>query len=187
LSENVGEPAGCAIDPTTGNLAVSILGVGDLVIFAGAKGSGTPVPDGLSSTFFPCYDNHGDLFVDGITQSEAYGVVELPKGGSSFEPITLHPNESGNIQWHDDYLAVGGTGGIYHFAIHDAKGKEIGFTPLRGGSDIVQFWIQGKYVVGADAGNEDAEIWKYPAGGPIFKYLHGSFDLPIGATVSVAK
>ena len=187
LSENVGEPAGCAIDPTTGNLAVSILGVGDLVIFAGAKGSGTPVPDGLSSTFFPCYDNQGDLFVGGITQSDTYVLVELPKGGSSFEPITLHPNESGNIQWHDDYLAVGGTGGIYHFAIHDAKGKEIGFTPLRGGSDIVQFWIQGKYVVGADAGNEDAEIWKYPAGGPIFKYLHGSFDLPIGATVSVAK
>jgi hypothetical protein len=187
LSENVGEPAGCAIDPTTGNLAVSILGMGDIVIFAGAKGSGTTVPDGLSETYFPCYDNHGDLFVTGLTSASNSALVELPKGGSSFETITLDPNEQGDMQWHDDYLAVRGSGGIYHFAIHGTKGKEIGFTPLGGSSDVVQVWIQGAYVVGADVGNEDAEIWKYPAGGPIFKYLHGQFDLPIGVTVSVAK
>jgi hypothetical protein len=188
LSENVGEPAGCAIDPTTGNLAVSILGAGDIVIFAGAKGSGTTVPDGLSETYFPCYDNHGDLFVSGITTADSYALVELPKGGSSFETITLHPNiQPGGFQWHDNYLAVQGSRGIYHFAIHGTKGKEIGFTPLDGGSDIVQFWIQGRYVVGADAGNENAEMWKYPAGGPVFKTLSGSFDLPIGVTVSVAN
>jgi hypothetical protein len=184
LSENVGEPGGCAIDPTTGNLAVSILGAGDLVIFADAKGSGTTVPDGLSSTFFPCYDNKGDLFVSGITNTDRYALIELPKGGSSFELTNIQP---GAFQWHDDYLAVEGSGGIYRFAIHGAKGRKIGFTPLDGGSDIVQFWIQGKYVVGADAGNNDAEMWKYPAGGPVFKTLLGSFDLPIGVTVSVAK
>jgi hypothetical protein len=187
LSENVGEPAGCAIDPTTGNLAVSILGAGDVVIFAGAKGSGTTVPDGLSSGYSLAYDNSGDLFVDGMTPSDTYALVELPKGGNSFEPIRLRLNESGGIQWHGNYLAVGGNGGVYHFAIHGTKGRKIGFTPLDGGSDVVQFWIEGKYVVGADAGNEDAEMWKYPAGGPIFKTLSGSFDLPIGATVSVAK
>jgi len=187
LSENVGEPAGCAIDPTTGDLAVSILGVGDLVIFAGAKGSGTTVPDGLSSAYSLAYDNNGDLFVTGATDTNKYALIELPKGGSSFETITLHPNKQGGIQWHGNYLALGGSGGIYHFAIHGTKGKEIGFTPLLGSSDIVQFWIQGGYVVGADAGNEDAEMWKYPAGGPIFKYLHGQFDLPIGVTVSVVK
>jgi hypothetical protein len=187
LSENVGEPAGCAIDPTTGNLAVSILGMGDLVIFADAKGSGTTLPDGLRWTDFPCYDNHGDLFVTGLTTASNSALVELPKGGSSFETITLHPNEQGDMQWHGNYLAVRGSGGIYHFAIHGTKGKEIGFTPLDGSSDIVQLWIQGRYVVGADAGNENAEMWKYPAGGPVFRYLHGSFDLPIGATVSVAK
>jgi hypothetical protein len=187
LSENVGEPAACAIDPTTGNLAVSILGAGDVVIFAGAKGSGTTVPDGLSSTYALAFDNHGDLFVAGITTAESYAFVELPKGGSSFESITLHPNiQSGDFQWHDDYLAVGSTSGIYHFAIHGTKGHEIGFTPIDG-FDVVQFWIQGGYVVGTDAGNENAEMWKYPAGGPIFKTLSGSFDLPIGVTVSLAK
>ena len=127
------------------------------------------------------------LFVDGITTASNYALVELPKGGSSFKTITLRPNiQPGDIQWHGNYLAVGSTGGIYHFAIHGTKGKEIGLTQLSG-SDAVQFWIQGRYVIGADAGNEDAEMWKYPAGGPVFKTLSGEFDLPIGATVSVAK
>jgi hypothetical protein len=188
LSEDVGEPAGCTVDPTTGNLAVTILGAGYVLVFTAGSGSGTILSDSLSSTYFAAYDDKGDLFVDGITQSDTYGIVELPNGGSSFEPVTLHPNiRSGAFQWHDDYLAVEGSGGIYHFAIHGTKGKEIGFTPLDGGSDVVQFWIAGKYVIGTDAGNEDAEMWKYPAGGPVFKTLSGSFDLPIGVTVSAAE
>jgi hypothetical protein len=187
LSEDVGEAAGCSVDPTTGNLAVTLLGTGDVVIFTGGSGTGTTIADDLSSTYFAAYDDKGDLFVDGITPSDTYGVVELPKGSSKFMPITLSPSlGSGDLQWHDNYLAVGGSGGIYHFAIHGTKGKEIGFTPLSG-FDVVQFWIGGGYVVGADPGTENAEIWKYPAGGPVFKILSGSFDLPIGATVSVAK
>ena len=184
LREDVGEAAGCTVDPTTGNLAVTILGTGSVVVFTGGSGSGTTLFDGLSSTYFAAYDDEGDLFVDGITSSDTYGLVELPKGGSSFETITLSPSLGfpGELQWHRNYLAIGGSGGIYHYAIHGTKGKEIGVTPGVGGS----FWIQGRYVLGADAGNEDAVICKYPAGSPC-KTLSGSFDLPIGVTVSVAK
>jgi hypothetical protein len=184
LSEDVGEAAGCTVDPTTGNLAVTILGTSNAVVFTGGSGSGTTLSDGLSSTYFAAYDDKGDLFVDGITSSDTYGLVELPKGGSSFETITLSPSLGfpGELQWHRNYLAIGGSGGIYHYAIHGTKGKEIGVTPGVGGF----FWIQGRYVLGADAGNEDAVICKYPAGSPC-KTLSGSFDLPIGVTVSVAK
>jgi hypothetical protein len=186
LSEAVGEPAGCTVDPTTGNLAVTILGTGDIVVFAGGSGSGATLSDSLSSTYFASYDDKGELFVDGITSSDTYGVVELPQGSTKFETITMSPSLEfpGGLQWHGNYLAVGGGGGIYHFAIHGTKGKEIGFTPL---GDVVQFWIAGRYVVGTDFPNEDAEMWKYPAGGPVFRTLKGEFDGPIGATVSVAK
>ncbi|MGA7201732.1 MAG: hypothetical protein WBX26_07880 [Candidatus Cybelea sp.] len=184
LGEDVGEAAGCTVDPTTGNLAVTILGAGYVVVFTGGSGSGMTLSDGLSSTYFATYDDKGDLFVDGITSTDTYGLVELPKGGGSFETITLSPSLEfpGELQWHRNYLAIGGSGGIDHYAVNGTKGKEIGVTPGVGGS----FWIQGRYVLVADAGNEDAVICKYPAGSPC-KILSGSFDLPIGVTVSVAK
>ncbi|HEY1883778.1 MAG TPA: hypothetical protein VGG51_12135 [Candidatus Cybelea sp.] len=187
LSEDIGEPAYCAVDPTTGNLAVTILGAGDIVVFAYGSGSGTTISDGLTSSGGDAYDDRGDLFVDGLTPSNRFALLELPKGGRSFEAITLHPNILGTFQWHDNYLAVYGGGGIYHFAIHGMKGKEVGFTPLRGGSDLTEFCIQEGHVAAADAGNENAQMWKYPAGGPVLKTLQGSFDGPAGAAVSVAK
>jgi hypothetical protein len=89
LSESAGEPAGCAMDPSTGNLAVSLLGAGDVVIFTDHAGTGTVVADGMDSTYYDGYDNKGDLFVDGITESDTYGVVEMASGSSSFSPVTL--------------------------------------------------------------------------------------------------
>jgi len=189
VSVTAGEPADCALDLTTGNLAVTILGAGDVVVFTGGSGSGTTIADDLVSSYFDGYDHKGDLFVDGITPSDTYGVVELAKGSSTFVPITLsHTLEfPGDIQWHGTYLAVGDqeTSDIYHFAIHGTKGKEIGVTHLTGGGG--GFWIQKPDVIAVDAGSETAAIWKYPAGGSPIRILQGSFDLPIGVTVSVAN
>lgn len=186
-----GEPAGCAVDPTTGDLAVTLLGTGDVVVFTGGSGFGSTIADDLSSSYFDGYDNQGDLFVDGITPSDTYGVVELPKGSSTFESIKLsHTLEfPGGIQWYDRYLAVGDqeAGVIYHFAIHGTNAKEIGTTELGGSSDVVQFDIQKPYVIGADAGNADVALWKYPAGGSPEKVINGQSDLPIGVVVSVGK
>jgi hypothetical protein len=191
LSEDVGEPAGCAVDPTTGDLAITILGRGEVVVFTGGSGLGTTIADDLSSSYFDGYDDKGDLFVDGVTSSDSYGVVELPKGSSTFETITLSRSLEfpGGIQWHDKYLAVGDqeAHAIYHFAIHGTKAKEIGATELDGSSDVDAFYIQKPYVVGADPGNEDVELWNYPAGGSPVKVITGQFDLPSGVIVSIAK
>ncbi|MGA8797993.1 MAG: hypothetical protein WB526_13135 [Candidatus Cybelea sp.] len=186
-----GASGACAVDPTTGDLAVLNFNGDDIIIYPGGSGSGTAYCTGIGSAYFDGYDDRGDLFIDGITQGNAYGLVELPKGGSTCESITLSQKLEfpGAIQWFDKYLAVGDqeAGAIYHFAIHGTNAKEIGTTELGGSSDVVQFYIQKPYVAGADAGNEDVELWKYPAGGPIFKTLQGSFDLPIGLIVSVGK
>jgi hypothetical protein len=45
----------------------------------------------------------------------------------------------------------------------------------------VQTWIAQNVVYCPDAGNEDAEVYAYPAGGSAIATLTGSFDLPIGA------
>jgi hypothetical protein len=189
LSVTAGEPAGCAVDPATGNLAVTILGTGEAVVFTGGSGSGASITDDLSSSFFDGYDDNGDLFVDGITPSDTYGVVELPKGSKTFEPITLSPSLefSGDIQWHRNYLAVGSDGSIYHFAIHGTRGKEVGVTQLTGWSGS-GFWIQEPDVIAIDADSGSiAGIWKYPSGGSPIRILQGSLGGPIGVTVSVAK
>ena len=180
----------CAVDPTTGNLAVTNVGTDDVVVFTQGSGSGTTISDGLTKTYFDGYDNKGDLFVDGF-QGSATALAELPKGGSAFVPITLsHPlSFPGGIQWYVKYLAVGdqAAGAIYHFAIHGTNAKEIGVTKLDGSSDIDAFYIQKPYVVGADAGNNDVALWRYPAGGSPVNVLNGQFDLPTGVVVSIAK
>jgi len=50
----------------------------------------------------------------------------------------------------------------------------------------VQFWIQGRKVIGPDLLAADAGFWRYPAGGTIMKTLTGFAD-PFGSTVSLAK
>jgi hypothetical protein len=185
-----GASGACAVDPTTGDLAV--INGDEIVIFPGGSGSGTPYCTGMGPAYFDGYDDRGDLFIDGLTSAYKVGLVELPKGGSTCETITLSQSIEfpGAIQWYEKYLAVGDqeAGAIYHFAIHGTNAKEIGSTELGGSSDVVQFSIQKPYVVGADAGNEDVELWDYPAGGgsPV-KVITGQFDLPIGLIVSVGK
>ncbi len=94
----------------------------------------------------------------------------------------------GSVQWDGKYLAVldQQTRDIFQFAITGTCGTLEGTTPLEGASDVVTFWIQKPDVVGADAGNEDAAIWRYPAGGMPIKIVTGQFDLPLAVVVSVA-
>jgi hypothetical protein len=189
LSETAGEAAGCSLD-SKGDLAVSILGGGDVVIFTGHTGSGTTVSDGLDSTYFITYDNKGNLFVDGITESDTYGMSEMASGSSSFTAVTL-PNSiefPGGMQWDGKYVTLNDQEAhdIYQYTVSGDSATLEGTVALNGTSDCVQTWIAKKLVYCPDAGNENATVFKYPAGGSAIATLSGSFDLPIGA-VSVAK
>jgi hypothetical protein len=186
-----GVSGSCAVDPTTGDLAVINFNGNDIIIYPGGSGSGTPYCAGIGRGYFDGYDDRGDLFVDGITSGQAVSLVELPKGGSACENITLSQKLEfpGGIQWYDKYLAVEDqeAGAIYHFVIHGTNAKEIGSTELGGSSDVAAFYIQKPYVAGADAGNDDVELWKYPAGGSPVKLITGQSDLPLGLIVSVGE
>ncbi len=189
LSVTVGEPAGCAID-SKGDIAVSVLGTGDVVIFTGGTGSGTEVSDGLVSTYFLGYDKSGNLFADGITTSYTYGMVELAAGGSSFSSVTL-PNTisfPGQVQYDGKYITLDdqSAASIYQYSVSGGVATLAGTVPLSGAVDCVQTWIAGKIVICPDAGAENGKIYAYPAGGTAKATLSGSFDLPIGS-VQVKK
>jgi len=190
LSESAGEAAGCAMDPSTGDLAVTILGTGDVVVFAGATGSGTTVADGLDSTYFDGYDNKGDLFVDGITESDTYGVVEMASGSSSFKPVTLSNTIEfpGGMQWDGKYITLDDQEAhvIYGYACSGTSCTLKRTVSLSGSSDCVQTWIGKGDVFCPDAGNDTVEVYKYPAGGSPIATLNGPLDVPIGV-VEVSK
>jgi len=189
LSITAGEPAGCSVNKKTGDLAVSVLGTGDVVIFAGGKGSGTTVSDALSNSYFIGYDAAGDLFVDGFNGSFP-GMSEMKAGSSSFSIVTL-PNSiafPGQVQWDGKFITLDdqSAASIYQYTVSGGSATLEGTVGLSGVSDCVQTWIAKGIVICPDAGNNNATIFKYPAGGSAIATLSGSFDLPIGA-VQVKK
>jgi hypothetical protein len=112
-------PDGCAIDPATGNLAVTSLcqqpscfsgGPGDLAIFKDAKGTPTTYSDSSISDFYFCgYDASGNLFLDGAS-TKGTTIAELASGSNSLVNIKLNfvtINYPGGVQWDGQYLAIG--------------------------------------------------------------------------------
>lgn len=202
LFSSVG-PQGCAIDPTTGNLAVGNLGAGQysrVAIFKKAKGNPTYYQaPGFWETYFPGYDNRGNLFVDGLTAPGTghFALAELKKGGNALKIIALNQyiGWPGGVQWDGTYLAVGdqSTPAIYQFVTDRKRGKKIHTTPLGSGAgDVAQFFIDGQTLVAPDAcspsqcSRENVLFFKYPQGGTATKEITKGTRGPDGAAVSKA-
>ncbi len=186
LSVTAGEPAGCAWNSS--DLAVSILGEGDVVIFKGATGSGTEISDGLESTYFVGYDPSGDLFADGISESGTVGLSELDSGSSSFHNVSL-PNDlefPGAVNWDGKYITVEDQEGeaIYGYTVSGSSATLERTVNYSDASDCVDGFIyKGSAFLCPDAGDENAKVYAYPAGGAPEDTWTGDFDLPIGALV----
>jgi hypothetical protein len=194
---SLGEPSSCAMN-AEGDLAVGILygsgsasGGGDIVIFKHARGPGVVMTTPLRGEYFDGYDNHGNLFADGLSNSrDAFGLVELPKGSSTFETITTSNSGifPGSVQWDGKYLTVDNQDGaaIYRYTVRGTKATLKGTVPLTGSKDCAQTWIAQGVVYCADAFNGDGEVYNYPAGGTAIAVLQGNFDIPLG-TVSAER
>ena len=182
LTTKAGEPSGCAIDAATGDLAVTIITNGDVVIFKSGDKSAKTLNSGLLEALFDGYDAKGNLFVDGLNGSNASQLVELPKGRTHFQgiSISMRSPSGGSIQWDGKYLAIGGGSAIYRYRIVGKKAILKGIVSLAGSSDCVQTWIVRKLVFCADAGLDEGLVYKYPAGGSAIATLSGSFNLPAG-------
>ena len=103
-SELVG---GCAVDPTTNDLAV--IAPGEVFIYPDEQGTPTTVSSHIDSEFGG-YDAKGDLFVDGIN-GQNYGFAELPKGASDFIVLSISDSvgRPGAVQWDGKYITYENT------------------------------------------------------------------------------
>lgn len=121
LADGTYWPGACAIDPTTGNLAVANDASancgygGNVAVYSGAQGAATFYTD----SSFECirdaaYDNHGNLFVGGKApgSTQLYQLAELAIGSSTLtnvaldEAITCVTECVNGLQWDGRHLAI---------------------------------------------------------------------------------
>jgi hypothetical protein len=191
-------PIGCSVDLRSGNLAVASYSGG---IFVFPHAIGTPkeynAPD-MNYYFPPAYDDRGNLFVEAEAGSASgTHVFELPHDRGRFKGLFLNVtiNFPGGVQWDgahvdldDQLFNTSGGSGIYQVQIKNGLGtmtSEFALPGSCGYSDVVQPWVQGSKIVGADTNCGTVGI-DYIEGGLNQKYLSGT-QYPIGATVSQAK
>lgn len=186
---------GCAIDPTTGDLAtwVPFAGsAGEVDIFLGAR-QGKPIV--YHTKFEPVagtYDNHGNIFTDGIVNSGDFTFQELAKGSKSFAFVRLSkpagPNP-GSVQWDGKYVVVGNgylSEGpvLYRVRVSSNGGKVVQSVHLQNLASPALFWIQDGNVVASQRATGQIGLYDYPAGGTPLDVFSG-FHKPLGMTVSV--
>jgi len=195
-------PVSCAVDPKTGNLAVAnsafpLLASGSIWVYKQAKGTPTVYKSNSAyNPYFCGYDDSGNLYVDGFNTNGQFQLSTLSSGSSSLTPISLSYEVGwpGAVQWDGRYLAVGDQiankfvseryrNVIYQLSITNNAAKVIKTIPIKGGEEVVQFWIAGKTVVGPDAIKEDVGFWRYPEGGRARSALTKFYE-PVGTTVS---
>ncbi len=205
-----GRPWDCAIDPTTGDLAVTNGGneaTGSVVVYKDAKGTPAEYTDGGSDPiwgFFYCtYDDEGNLFADGVTgggSQYSASLAELPSGGTGLNNISLvHDGPydlPGGLQWDGKYItyALYSNDEIFQLTVSNGKSSQSGETNLNQAS-VSQYWITPKNAerhqtvigVGGSYENPSIEYWDYPAGGSPIAAITNGVSGPQGVVVSPAR
>jgi hypothetical protein len=186
LQETGYYPDGCSYDTSGKELAVASAGSPDVALYPGGQGSPKYLSSSLLTTIsLVQYDNSGNLYLFATSANGQPVLAELPANSkkikikcSHFHPWTS--NFPGTFAWDGQYLLTNdqASGDVYR-----VKGCDtVGTFQLTGSSDIVDFYVQGNRLVGADAGNADVEIYAYPKGGSPIQTVSG-FSEPIGVTV----
>jgi hypothetical protein len=201
---------GCAVDPDTGNLAVSGNGV---AIYKNASGNPQMYNSSEFGFFYCGYDDHGNLYLsaENRVSSDLVELVRLAHGSSAFQAISLNvtlyfstgPQMFPSVQWDGKDMAVtsapyhdrGDPLPVYRLRISGHAATVIGTTKLSSEKNIYQgqTWIQGRNIVGMDAapGHWDASLWPYPGGGEARRAIEkvGNERYPFvgGLAVSLAR
>lgn len=189
-------PAGCSIDPTSGDLAVSnegggYTGEGSISIYPAAQGPPTnyPIDQYVSLADGIAYDDSGDVFVAASGRQRARSrLVWLKNGADRVRPFGLQPRRrSVAIGWVAGRLAVADIAGtIERYNVRDGRGVGTGRIIKVQCAYAYQFWVGGSTLVCASAfnGYESVGLWKYPKGGKPFEAIDVP-SIPKWLTVSV--
>jgi hypothetical protein len=204
-------PVDCSVDVSTGDLAVTnfcqvsgdqCIGPGNVDIYKNASGTPVTITDASITLFYYCgYDSRGNLFADGDTDESGAGfqLAELRNGQTKLDNISLNRvvYYPAGVLWDGKYVAVGDgdAGGKFASSIHQVAvkgmhGTIVSTTRLAQASEIDQFWLQGSKLIAPDfqvGRSSNVLLYSYPKGGKPTAVITGSFESPVGATVSLAR
>ncbi len=190
---------GCAVDPTSGNLAVitgSYAGGGVVSVFPRAKRKPiTYAAPKMWVLYYCAYDDHGNLFVRGYDWKTNERLIELSEGSKTFVTVQTKVNyaSGGAVQWDGTYLAVQGfdpskTEEIDRLRVTGRVGTVEGIVRLDqppGGS--YSFWVEGGTIAQTSSRGSKIRLWRYPKGGKyINRFRNHDFGEFLGVAVSTS-
>jgi hypothetical protein len=169
-------PWGCAVDATSGNLAVASINLASqaswVEVYQRAKGAPANYYDNEIINYnFVGYDAKGNLFVDGSGPGSSVEFGELRKGSGTLANVDLDKSidSCGQVQWDGKHITIEDeqAAAIYRLSFSGSTGTVVGTTRLKRWNDGgAQSWIQSNVVLQAN-GTSATEIgsWPYPRGG----------------------
>ncbi len=198
----------CAIDPVTGDLAVSESdpSPSSVAIFRHAQGTPKSYTGGSTANNFWAltYDDRGNLFADGPLNGGdmEVGLVELRRHAKKFANVTLGEESDylGSIQWDGKYLNLLAPAGccpwippkIIRFDVVGNLAKKIGETTLSGAASVGQFVIRDNTVIvpsktyTRSKGVMDVLRFSYPSG-VLEAAMIPDVNEPFGVAFSAAR
>ncbi|MGA8099073.1 MAG: hypothetical protein WB810_10480 [Candidatus Cybelea sp.] len=186
---------GCAVDPTTGNLAV-LTGFYEgsapshIDVWPGAH-EGKPVRYPITFSPIACaYDGSGNLFVDGYVGSTVFfELSELPKGSDSTKNIQTKLYEfPGGVQWDGKYLAVFSGPVLYRISVSGSVARVVSkYRPRHVYSGTPLAIADGSMVADSGGNGTNVSLWHYPGGGKATKRLTSLEYAARGLTISAGS
>jgi hypothetical protein len=183
------QATGCAVDPTTGNLAVltGFYGAAHIDVWAGAR-EGKPKRYPINFSPIACaYDASGDLFIDGYVGSTVFFELdELAAGADSAHYVkTSFFQFPGGIQWDGEYLGVLSGTVLYRLTVSGYVAHVAGKVDLAKAASASPVAIADRSIAANSGGyGHILALWNYPAGGKPAKRLARLENGARGLTIS---
>ena len=167
-------PLSCAVDPTTGDIAVaeSSNSKENVAVFQDIYGTPqTYTASNLYDYLYLGYDDQGNLFVNGIYKNRP-AFAELLKGAEAFSPLSVDEKfgKLGGLQWNGQYLALGDSLNHVVYQMNVASGHATTETTTHFDhwkpkfKEIVPFAIQDGVIVLPYSSNSTG-YFNFPQGG----------------------
>ncbi len=205
LSDPVGYPVGCAVDPASGDLAVTnhdnFSGAASVLVYRHARG--TPVSYSNAVQYydaFAAYDAAGDLYVSGASAKNAYALAVLRHGQRSMSILRVTGGKlyvPGTVELRNATLVLGdqrcgnrAASCLYEASVSGDTATIRRTTHLLGACDVAQAWVGDGEVAGGayacDYRRSTVALWAYPSGGKP-QAQAGGVRHPVAAVLSVSS
>src|SRR5579863_233810 len=197
LTFNNAIPFGCSVDPASGTLAVSTVGLdnrgGALETFTTQGYEKSYYSYDIANFYYCAYDDQGNLFVNGQGSGTQMYLNELLEGKNGLEEISLDKYVSvsgmGQLQWDGRNLTLEDltANAIYRLGVSGSSAKVVGTTHIKGWNGAALSTIDGNGVLVPSGVSATAiGFWKYPGGGTAVKTVSSPSGL-FALAISVGK